>query len=211
MAARELLKYPSIEKITLVDLDEEMVELCRTDPSITKLNEHSMDDKRVSLVYEDAFTFLERNDEAYDLVIADLPDPNNESLNKLYTTSFYRLINQSLTDDGLMVTQSNSPLFTGHAFWCINKTLKEEFPHVVPYHLYVPSFGDWGYNLASKQNIDPKKINLDHATLTYLNNEIVPALFSFGEDEKVDLATLEVNTLFKPKLFEYYDKDTSKL
>lgn len=211
LAARELLKYSSIEKITLVDLDEEMVELCRTNPEISKLNEQSLDNPKVELVYEDAFTFLEKNKELYQVVIADLPDPNNESLNKLYTTSFYRLINRSLTEEGIMVTQSNSPLFTGNAFWCINKTLKEEFPYVVPYHLYVPSFGDWGYNLASKTKIEPAKIKLDQLDLSYLNEQTLPVLFSFAEDEKKDLAKLEINTLFKPKLFEYYDSDTSKL
>lgn len=172
-----------------------------------------MDNPKVTLVYEDAFTFLEKSNQQYQVVIADLPDTNNESLNKLYTTSFYRLINKHLTEDGIMVTQSNSPLFTGNAFWCINKTLKEEFPFVVPYHLYVPSFGDWGYNLAAKHAIEPQKIDLKKSplALSYLNNEIVPTLFNFAADEKKDLDTLEINTLFKPKLFEYYDSDTSKL
>ncbi|MDR3231736.1 MAG: polyamine aminopropyltransferase [Synergistaceae bacterium] len=205
LAARELLKYPSVREITLVDVDEALVELCRLDPRIVALNRGALDDDRVRLVFEDAFLFLRRNREPYDLILIDLPDPNNEALNKLYTSAFYGMVRRNLTPEGVMVTQSTSPWYTRDAFWCIHKTLAEEFPVVLPYHLYVPSFGDWGFNLASSSNLS---FNLTTLPLSWLNRENFDALFAFANDERGSGTKLAVNTLLRPSLLQYYTNDT---
>ncbi|MDR2529564.1 MAG: polyamine aminopropyltransferase [Synergistaceae bacterium] len=210
LAARELLKYPHIREITIVDIDEELVTLCRANPLIASLNQGALKDPRVRLVYEDAFVFLRENKKPYDVVIADLPDPNNESLNKLYTSAFYRLIRRNLTPGGVMATQSTSPYHTRDAFWCIYKTLAAEFPLVLPYHLYVPSFGDWGFNLALQTTGPPSLRLLEDISLSYLNRETFPSLFAFAKDERRDLSDLSVNTLFHPRLPRYYANSVQK-
>ncbi len=126
MAVRELLKYENT-KITLVDLDEEMISICRENDNIKKkLNRNSLSDERVKIINQDAYEFLKNTDENFDVIIVDLPDPNNESLNKLYTNIFYRLCYQALTEDGIMTVQSTSPYYATNSFWCINNTLKSE-------------------------------------------------------------------------------------
>lgn len=199
LAVRELLKYKKT-KITLVDLDEEMIKLCKEEPNITALNEHSLDSDRLTIVNQDAYKYLEENTEQFDVILVDLPDPNNESLNKLYTNIFYRLCKNALTEDGILTVQSTSPYYAAKAFWCIHETLKSEGFYVRPYHLQVPAFGDWGFNMASKKELD------DHfdimADTRYLSNDNVKFLFSFGKDEKAE--NVEINKLSKPKLIQYY-------
>jgi spermidine synthase len=224
LAARELLKYRGIREITIVDIDEELVDLCRRDPLIAKLNRGALEDERVRLVFEDAFIFLRRNrdnrdnrsnQKLYDLIIADLPDPNDEALNKLYTNAFYRLAGKSLAPGGVMVTQSTSPYYTREAFWCIHKTMAEEFPVVLSYHVYVPAFGDWGFNLAFSSPPPspflrlPKDFSLS-LSLSYLNEENFEALFAFGNDERLDLSAVAVNTLLRPRLLHYYATDAQE-
>ncbi len=203
LALREILKYEEVQKITLVDLDEEMTSLCSNNKDIVKLNEGSLSDNKVNIVNEDAYKFLENNNELYDVIIVDLPDPNNESLNKLYTNIFYRLCSNSLKFKGVMSIQSTSPYYAKEAFWCINKTILLEDLNVVPYHIWVPSFGDWGFQLASKDTIDISKIKINVQT-KFLNNTNIQGVFLFSEDEKTNLGNINPNTLSNPKLISYY-------
>lgn len=206
LAVREILKYPEVEKITLVDLDEEMVRLCKTNSHIVKLNNNSLNSPKLEIVYEDAFKFLEKCKEIYDLIIVDLPDPNNESLNKLYTNVFYRLCGNSLSPSGAMSVQSTSPYYAREAYWCINKTLETEGFKVIPYHVEVPSFGDWGFQLATKYKVAKRNIKITAET-RFLNKETLDKLFSFGKDELVNVKdVIKPNTLTSPKLLSYYLK-----
>lgn len=203
LAVREILKYPQVKKITLVDLDKEMVQLSSTNPHIVKLNNQSLSDKKVELVYNDAFKFVEGNKEIYDVIIVDLPDPNNESLNKLYTSVFYRLCGNNLAKTGAMSVQSTSPYYARQAYWCINKTIEEEGFNVIPYHVEVPTFGDWGFQLVTKVPIDVENIKLGVET-KFLNSETVDRLFKFSKDEMVDKKDIMTNTLVRPQLLRYY-------
>ena len=135
----------------------------------------------------------------------DLPDPNDENLNKLYTNVFYRLATNHLAEKGAMAVQSTSPYYAKDAFWCINKTLEEEGLNVIPYHVQVPSFGDWGFQLVSKNPIDIKSLNIDVNT-KFLNKETLDGLFIFSEDERADKDKLITNTLARPQLITYYLK-----
>ena len=200
LAVRELLKYEETE-ITLVDLDERMISLCSENPNVTALNEDSLKSDRLTIVNEDAYQFLKETKEKFDVIIVDLPDPNNEALNKLYTNIFYRLCYNAMTEEGVMTVQSTSPYYASNAFWCIHDTLVSEGFCVRPYHLQVPAFGDWGFNLASKKELEDK-ILLTVDT-KYLSQDNVDALFSFGKDE-LPKAAVEINSLSRPVLIQYY-------
>ncbi len=132
----------------------------------------------------------------------DLPDLNSESLNKLYSNIFNRMCKNRLKDTGVMVVQSTSPYYAAKAFWCINKTIKSEGLYVKAYHLQVPAFGDWGFNMASRRELT-EDLDFDVDT-KYLTRENVSALFRFGKDEIDD--DVEINRLTKPVLMEYYNK-----
>lgn len=202
LAAREILKYPQAH-ITLVDLDSRMTELCAEDPQISKLNGGSLKNSRVKVVNEDAYQFLEKVREQYDVIIVDLPDPNNEALNKLYTNVFYRLCGNALAEDGVLTVQSTSPYYATEAFWCIGETLKSEGYFVKPYHLQVPAFGDWGFHLASKKELDAR-FPIEVET-RYINEETIEAMFRFAKDEKPQ-KPVAVNRLSKPHLIDYYNE-----
>lgn len=202
LACRELLKYEDAQ-ITLVDLDPAMTKLCSEDPNVVALNEGALSDPRVHVINTDAYQYLKETDQQYDVIIVDLPDPNNETLNKLYTNIFYRLCKNALREDGVMTVQSISPYYATDAFWCIHKTMESEGLYVEGYHLQVPAFGDWGFHLASKQPIRQNlRVNVD---TKYLTNEEIPAMFVFAKDE-VPKKEVEMNTLSKPKLITYYSE-----
>lgn len=206
LAVREILKYPDVENIVLVDLDPEVVEICRTNKDISSLNRHSLDSPKLEIRYEDAYEYLEhnyRNGKTFDVIITDLPDPNNETLNKLYTDLFYRLCSNNLSPNGVMSVQSTSPYYAPDAYWCINKTIAQEFPYVYPYHVQVPSFGDWGFQLASRNQVSPGNIKL-HQEGRFLSQSNMEGLFLFAEDERPRKDNLAANTLSEPKLLHYY-------
>lgn len=204
LAAREILKYEG-SHVTLVDLDPGMTQLCSTNYDIKKLNEGSLTNERVTVVNEDAYKFLENTDRLYDVIIVDLPDPNNETLNKLYTNIFYRLCGNALAEDGVMTVQSTSPYYASKAFWCINKTLESEGFYAQAYHLQVPAFGDWGFNMAARHEIDPSELKLKTET-RFLTEDNIHSLFMFGKDELADENSIEINSLSRPALISYYSE-----
>jgi spermidine synthase len=171
--------------------------------------------KKVKIFNQDAYKFLEKNRELYDLIIIDLPDPSEVSLGKLYSKEFYYLVKKSLARDGAMITQSASPFFTKQAFWCIHNTLKTIFPTVLPFTVHVPSFGQWGFNIALPHTAFDKKEAIARIEkklfernkkikFKYLNQSIISGLFSFDEDLK--WVETGVNTLDTQKLVQYYEK-----
>ncbi len=202
MAVREVLKYDEVERIDLVDLDAEMIRICSTNQNITAVNQNSLESDKLNIYNMDAYEYLEDSKEQYDLIIVDLPDPNSESLNKLYSNIFYRMCKNRLKDTGVMVVQSTSPYYAAKACWCINKTHKSEALYVKAYHLQAPACGDWGFNMASRRELT-EDLDFDVDT-KYLTRENVSALFRFGKDEIDD--DVEINRLTKPVLMEYYNK-----
>jgi spermidine synthase len=180
LAVREILKYPQIESVTLVDLDPEMTKLFSTHPMLTKLNDKSFLSPRVHIINADAFPWVDSNTESFDFIVIDFPDPTNYSLGKLYTTAFYRAATRHLSAQGFMVVQSTSPMFARDSFWCIAETLKQAGLQTYPYHVYVPSFGEWGFVLAGAHEYTPPT-SLP-ANLRFINVEGLPALFQFPPD-----------------------------
>lgn len=201
-AARELLKYPEVKKITVVDLDKEMTDLAISNTIMSKLNENSFVNDKVKVLNEDAFKFLEEANEYFDVIIIDLPDPNNSSLARLYSKEFYKNVNKKLAKGGITVTQATSPFFSPEAYWCINETMKDAgFKYTKPYHSYVPSFGDWGFVLGSNINIVPENIKIDVDT-KFIDKDNIRDFFSIPKD--IIRKNIKVSTLNKPEILNYY-------
>ncbi len=155
LAVREILRYPTVESVTLVDLDPAMTTLFSTNPVLTSLNHGSLRDPRVRVVNADAFVWLDQQPGSFDFAVVDFPDPTNYSLGKLYTTAFYRLLGRHLSAHGAAVIQSTSPLFAKQSFWCIVRTVESAGLRAIPYHTYVPSFGEWGFVMAANDALEP--------------------------------------------------------
>ena len=204
LAAREVLRYPEVERIVLIDIDPEITKVCSNNPEIVQLNQGSLLNKKVAIINQDAYKFVEwgHHDHNFDVVIIDLPDPNHESLSKLYSVTFYKLIENILNTKGVIVTQSTSPFFSREAFWCIHHTIEKAGLHTYAYHLEIPSMGDWGFNLASKTTNEIKNIRLAVET-NFLTNNLIQAMFQFGKD--VNELETKINTLLKPTLMFYYE------
>ncbi|WP_223702211.1 polyamine aminopropyltransferase [Sutcliffiella deserti] len=212
LAVRELLKYDDIRSVTLVDLDPNVVELAKTNHDLVALNERAFEDKRVKVVHEDAFKFLKNSSDFYGTILVDLPDPNNESLNKLYTLEFYQLVRNHLLPGGSIMIQATSPTFATEVYWSINRTVQEAGLETSNLHVDIPSFGDWGFVLAKREPISWDDISIRVET-EFLSTEVLTGLRSFGKDvdgeivnEDGELVELEVNTLIDPNLLEKYLK-----
>ena len=203
LAARELLKYDRVEHITIVDLDPAMFELARSHPAVTRLNQRSLYSPRVHIRAQDAFVFLEETSETFDVILADLPDPNNTSLARLYSRAFYSRVRNHLAPGGVFVTQATSPYFAMKAFWCIRETVATAaFDNVYPYHVSVPSFGDWGFVMATDRSLHPESLTPQVPT-RFLNDNTVPALFAFPDDVQPTERPMP-STLDQPHVLEYY-------
>jgi spermidine synthase len=203
LAVREILKYPSVENITLVDLDPEMTQLFTRHTVLSALNEHSFSSPRVHVINADAFRWLAANPERYDFIVVDFPDPTSYSLGKLFTTTFYRLAAKHLSTNGLIVVQSTSPLFARQSYWCIVETVKQAGMRTYPYHLYVPSFGEWGFVIGSLTPYEPPQ-QLP-AGLRYLAARDIPSLFAFPND--MQPVAVEANYLNNQILVRYYERE----
>ncbi|WP_078547660.1 polyamine aminopropyltransferase [Litchfieldia alkalitelluris] len=208
LAIRELKKYDNIESITVVDLDPRMIELSKTHHDIVKLNNHAFNTDHVMIETKDAFNFLKENSSIYNVILIDLPDPNNESLNKLYTLEFYQLVRNHLAPGGTVMVQATSPTFATEVYWSIDKTVKATGLKTENLHVDIPSFGDWGFILAKREdfNIEDVKIKAD---TRFITNDLVQAMTYFGKDidlENDNGTNLEINTLINPILIEKYTK-----
>lgn len=205
LTAREVLKYPEVEQAFIVDIDPEVFRIGRENKQLKALNGASLFDPRVETVAEDAFVFLRQYTDLFDVIIADLPDPTTESLARLYSREFFAMARRRLVPDGLFVTQAASPFHTTNAFWCIAASLEAAgFPEVLPYHNYVPSFGDWGFVMAANRPI-PAAIDIE-IPCRFLNDSTAQRL-TFFEKDLLPESIIDTNTLDQPHLLDYYLED----
>ena len=151
MAVREILKYPSVESVTLVELDPAMTQLFTNHPMLSRLNSGALQNPKVQVINTDAFQWLQDTSEMFDVIVVDFPDPTNFAIGKLYTNSFYALLDQRLSASGYEVVQTTSPLVARHSFWTVVQTIESVGLQTVPYHAHVPSFGEWGFVIASRR------------------------------------------------------------
>ena len=207
LALREILKYPSVEHIQLVDLDPMMTGLSKDFPTLGELNQHSFDDPRVTVTNGDAFVWLDTTDaESFDIAIIDFPDPNNFALGKLYSTRFYNLLKQKLKPDAAVVVQCTSPLIARRSFWSIIRTLEASGFVVKPFQTTVPSFGVWGYALARMHPFDTP-MKPPSVEMKFLNETSFASMFEFPTDMLPPDGEIEVNRLDNQALVRYYETE----
>lgn len=209
LAVREILKYPGVKKITLVDLDAGMTKLFQTNTILAGFNQNALNNPKVTVHNSDAYIWARDAAEKYDVVVVDFPDPSNYSLGKLYSLNFYRTLQHLLQPDAVIVVQTTSPYFAPKSFWCINKTVREVFPKVDAYHAYVPSFGEWGFTIASnKPAADFTHVNRKVAGLRFYNYDF-GTLNYFSKD--MVSGDIEINRLDNQILVRYFDEEWGKL
>lgn len=197
LAMREVLKYPDVRQAVEVELDPDMLRLARHDTRLVSLNHDSLDDPRVRVVNADAFSWLRDARERFDAVIVDMPDPDSTATAKLYSTEFYTLARRALAPGGRMVVQSGSPYFAPRAFDCILSTVYSAGLAATPYHVDVPSFGDWGFVLAGTGPAPPLRLDPPRP-LRFLDAATLSAAGSFPADRRPHPA--EPSTLDNPRI-----------
>ena len=235
MAVREILKYPSVESVTLVELDPAMTRLFTDNATLARLNGHALADPRVHVVNTDAFQWLQQGEDSppgrpkanrapsggsepraagnvgaqdtFDVIVVDFPDPTNFAIGKLYTNSFYALLDRRLAASGYAVVQTTSPLVARQSFWTVVQTIESVGLQATPYHAHVPSFGEWGFVLASHR---PWRVpEALPGGLQFLSASTLPLLFDFP----LDMARVpaEVNRLSNQVLVHTYEREWGKV
>ncbi|OBF64984.1 spermidine synthase [Mycobacterium sp. 852002-51971_SCH5477799-a] len=200
LAARELLRQPGISRIVQVELDPAVIDVART--TLRVANGGSLDNPRVSVLTEDAMNWLRGpNVDRFDAVIVDLPDPDTPVLGRLYSAEFYALVARALAPGGLMVVQAGSPFSTPTAYWRTVSTILAAGYAVTPYHVHVPTFGDWGFALAQRAGVAPApKVPTNAPPLRYLNQQVLDAAGVFSGD--IGPRPVEPSTLDNPRIVE---------
>ena len=206
LAVREVLRHPQIETVTLVDLDPAMTQLFSRNELLTRLNGNSLTSPKVRIINADAFTWLAGNKESFDFIVADFPDPSNFSIGKLYTTAFFARLRPALARDGAFAVQCTSPFVARKSFWCIDETLRASGFTTGPYHCHVPSFGEWGYILASHRPL-AGELRLPGG-LRFLSAENFHTLFEFPPD--MARVPVEVNRLNNQVLVRYFEQEWAR-
>lgn len=215
LAAREVLKHADVESVTLVDLDPAVTELARTHPVLVAQNRDSLRDPRVTVISADAYSYLDRTDELYDVIIADFPDPKSVGLARLYSLEFYRLAARHLGPGGVFVTQATSPFFSQRAFLSILKTVRASGFTAVPYRNHVPTLGEWGFVLGVKPppgrtvGAQALKGRLERETFAgletvFLNRDAMKLLLNFGKDELAPYPRVRVSSERNHAVASYY-------
>lgn len=209
LAARQVFKYDDVKHIDLVDLDPVVTQLFQTRPMLTRLNGDSLNDSRISIHNVDAFSFLQKTTELYDVILIDLPDPSVPGLGKLYSRTFYGLAGRHLAEGGVMTCQSTSPFRSRYAFWCIAHSAaaarwgpdNQMQLQVRPYHTLVPTFGTWGFILAGRR-LPPIEALRIRAESKYLTTGLLPGLFVFPPD--MSEVETPISDLNDPAVVELY-------
>ncbi|KAH9605613.1 hypothetical protein KSS87_018748 [Heliosperma pusillum] len=166
--AREILRHKTVDKVIMCDIDEEVVDFCK---SYLVVNRPAFCDPRLDLVINDAKAELQSRVEKFDVIIGDLADPiEGGPCYKLYTKSFYEcIVKPRLTRDGA----GPAGIFSHtEVFSCIYNTLKQVFKYVVPYSAHVPSYADtWGWVMASDSEIKINAEEFDNRNKQRVNGE----------------------------------------
>lgn len=213
LALREVLRYQKVSQVDLVDLDGEVTRLFRSNPALSRLNGNAFDDPRVKITNTDGFIWVKEKartpppeSERYDFVVVDFPDPTNFSVGKLFSTAFYRSLIELVKFDGLVVIQSTSPLFARQSYWCVDETLKASGFSTLPFHVYVPSFGEWGFFLAGRRPVVIQ--SQPQFDLKFLSGSTVAQMVAFPPD--MQKVPTQVNRLNNQVLVQYYEKEWAK-
>lgn len=200
LALREVLKWQDIEQVVLVDLDKAVINFAQKHPFLIRANAAAYADPRVQVIQGDAFVTVPKLPDVFDVIIADFPDPDRDVIAKLYSQGFYQRLLSRLAPDGVFVTQSSSPFFAPRAFACIAATLDSIGLKTYPYAVDVPSFGLWGFVMATRSPIQIEQLQLPIAT-RFLNLPTLRNLFQLPND--IELGNVEINRLSQPVILQY--------
>lgn len=202
LAARELLRIPSVEKIVQVELDPKVVEVANT--VLREDNKGALEDPAVEVVTDDAFTWARSGGEGrplFDAILVDLPDPDNDTMARLYSQEFYGMLRGLMAPDGRMTVQSSSAFTTPDVFNRVRSTLLAAgCEEVLPYHVHVPTFGDWGFNTCAPRGAELQVPSSAPGDLRFLNQQTLDAAAVFPPDNP--LRVMEPNTLDHPRIVE---------
>jgi spermidine synthase len=171
-----------------------------------------MKDPRVQILNQDAYVYLKRTNQIFDVIIIDLPDPKSVDLARLYSLQFYQLIKQHLSREGVVVTQATSPFFARDAFFSILKSMRAAGIPATALHNNIPTMGEWGWVLginSPKVNSDELKDHLaqlrfDKIDTRYLNQEALRGMLSFGKGFFDRLTEISVNSELNLSVYSYY-------
>ncbi|GAF01427.1 spermidine synthase [Saccharicrinis fermentans DSM 9555 = JCM 21142] len=212
-AVREILKYQTTDKITLVDLDPAMTKLGMEYPLLTELNKGALSNKKVEILNKDGFVFLNEDTAFYDVVIIDLPDPRTVELGRLYSEEFYRTAYKHLRPGGVIITQAGSPYFATKAFKCIIKTMESAGFNTIALHNQVITLGEWGWSLGVKTDgAYPLKkalqsLRFKDIETRWIDHEAMQLITSFGKNIYPGQSdSVQVNKIQDPVLYRYYLK-----
>ncbi|WP_153556489.1 polyamine aminopropyltransferase [Roseimaritima sediminicola] len=209
LAVREVLKYPSVRSVTLVDIDPAMTDLAMNFPPLVELNEDALRDPRVQVINRDAFVWIGETPRRFDTVVIDFPDPGTFSVGKLYTTAFFRQLRTRMTDESRLSIQCTSPLVAPKSYWCILKTMRASGFEPQPYSVSVPTFGVWGFAYATVQPDQrvPSQLAELEGPLRFLTTEGLRAMFHLPSD--IAPVPTELNQLNNQILVRYYEQEWS--
>jgi spermidine synthase len=155
---REALRHATVKKAVLVDIDAEVTDLSRR--YLPGHASGAFEDPRAEVQHTDARLYLENSREKWDVIIIDLPDPMEEGpAYRLFTREFYHIVNERLSDDGIVAVQAGSASLTEFLnLTAVNNTLKSVFPIVTAGVAHMPCFGSpWGFCFASRRR-DPSRL-----------------------------------------------------
>jgi len=211
---REILRHKSVEKVLMVDIDEEVVEQSKI--YLPEWSQGAFDDPRVELRYMDARKYLEETKDNWDVIIIDISEPVEEGpAYLLYTKEFYKIVQNRLGRNGLISLQAGSAAHTSlTCFAAVYQTLKSVFPFVGGYQATIPSFGlPWGFTVAATR-IDPRAIppeEIDRRIkerikggTKYYNGEIHQGQFLFPKNVRNGLEQFDRIIEDNQPLFTYH-------
>jgi spermidine synthase len=218
LALRDVLKFP-VDKVTLVDFDKGLVSYFKEvgvveSDTFLALNEYAFSDPRVQLVIDDAFSTVHKLMAAgklFDAIIIDLPDPSHPDLNKLYSKQFFKAIKNILNSEGAFSIQSTSPYYAKPAFLSIKKTIEAAgFETVEQYQQNVPSFGQWGWSVATKKPtaiLDRfEEIDMFPVPNKWLTPKLMRASFEFPKDFYSGNENIKINEIGSGIIYQYYQE-----
>ena len=226
LALRDILRW-NPKSVDLVDIDAALIDFFTTEKKVDNeiinqtllhLNQYSFSDPRVHTYFGDAFIKVDeliQQEKLYDSIIVDLPDPSHPDLNKLYSARFYAKLKTLLAGDGAMVVQSTSPYHAKNTFLSIGKTVKYAgFQNVEQYHHNVPSFGEWGWTIATINGqsakgriINKHKLDIHDGWST---RGVLLAAFEFSDHFYDHLDEININRINNHAAYQYHQQDWEK-
>lgn len=222
LGVRDILRWRPREVVAL-DLDSELVRLFSRpilrggraiNAPLLELNEFAFRDPRVRTVFGDAFLTVDgllREGRRFDAIVVDLPDPSHPDLGRLYSVRFYAKLRHLLAGDGAVAIQSTSPYHARETFLSIGKTVSAAgFENVEQYRQNVPSFGEWGWTIATRHGAPASERLAALETLPvddgWTTREVLLGAFAFPKGVFDGLDEIEVNRLGNAAAYRYYQR-----